>query len=66
MTWTNGIRSTLNGCIAFWMLASQKGIVVELTVFSNTYSNEIWALNPFRAENNKQHVGPSLGRTISR
>lgn len=37
--------------------ASQKGIVVELTVFSNTYADNIWALNPFRAENNKQHVG---------
>jgi Family of unknown function (DUF6298)/Cellulase (glycosyl hydrolase family 5) len=41
----------------FLDLASQKGIVVELTVFSNTYSNETWALNPFRAENNQQHLG---------
>jgi Family of unknown function (DUF6298)/Cellulase (glycosyl hydrolase family 5) len=41
----------------FLDLASQKGIVVALTVFSNTYSNETWALNPFRAENNQQHVG---------
>ena len=30
---------------------------MELTVFSNTYADNIWALNPFRAENNKQHVG---------
>ncbi len=37
--------------------ASKDGIVVELTVFSNTYGKEVWALNPFRAENNKQHVG---------
>lgn len=37
--------------------ASKKGIVVELTVFSNTYSPETWALNPLRAENNLQHVG---------
>ena len=37
--------------------ASKRGIVVELTVFSNTYANEIWALNPLRKENNKQHVG---------
>jgi hypothetical protein len=37
--------------------ASRKGIVVELTVFSNTYASNIWALNPLRAENNKQHVG---------
>ena len=37
--------------------ASKYGIVVELTVFSNTYANDVWALNPLRAENNKQHVG---------
>jgi Family of unknown function (DUF6298)/Cellulase (glycosyl hydrolase family 5) len=41
----------------FLDLASKKGIVVELTVFSNTYAPDVWALNPFRAENNKQHVG---------
>lgn len=37
--------------------ASKRGIVVELTLFSNTYGENIWALNPFRAENNLQHVG---------
>jgi hypothetical protein len=37
--------------------ASRKGIVVELTVFSNSYSPDTWALNPLRAENNIQHVG---------
>ena len=37
--------------------ASRRGIVVELTIFSNTYAEQIWALNPFRAENNKQHTG---------
>jgi hypothetical protein len=37
--------------------ASKDGIVVELTVFSNTYANDVWALNPLRAENNNQHVG---------
>jgi hypothetical protein len=37
--------------------ASKKGVVVELTLFSNTYADNIWALNPFRAENNKQKVG---------
>jgi hypothetical protein len=41
----------------FLDLASKYGIVVELTVFSNTYSPDVWALNPLRAENNKQHVG---------
>jgi hypothetical protein len=37
--------------------ASRRGIVVELTVFSNSYSDGVWALNPFRAGNNKQGVG---------
>jgi hypothetical protein len=37
--------------------ASKHGIVVELTVFSNTYADSVWALNPFRAANNLQHVG---------
>src|SRR3954471_10513539 len=37
--------------------ASKRSIVVELTVFSNTYVDNIWALNPLRKENNKQHVG---------
>jgi hypothetical protein len=37
--------------------ASKRGIVVELTVFSNTYAEPIWALNPLRKENNRQHVG---------
>lgn len=31
--------------------------MVELTVFSNTYDNNVWALNPLRAANNRQHVG---------
>ena len=37
--------------------ASKRGIIVELTLFSNTYADNIWALNPFRAKNNKQSVG---------
>jgi hypothetical protein len=37
--------------------ASRHGIVVELTVFSNTYADPIWALNPFRSKNNLQGVG---------
>jgi hypothetical protein len=37
--------------------ASKRGIIVELTLFSNTYADNIWALNPFRAKNNKQGVG---------
>lgn len=41
----------------FLSLASEKGIVVELTLFSNTYADNIWALNPLRAQNNKQRIG---------
>lgn len=37
--------------------ASALGIVVELTVLSNTYTDSVWALNPLKAENNKQGVG---------
>jgi hypothetical protein len=37
--------------------ASQLGIVVELTLFSNTYADGVWALNPLRAANNIQKVG---------
>ena len=28
------------------------GIVVEVTLFSNTYASHVWALNPLRSENN--------------
>jgi hypothetical protein len=41
----------------FLTRASELGIVVELTLFSNTYGDGVWALNPWRAENNIQGVG---------
>ncbi len=41
----------------FLQAASDQGVVVELTLFSNTYGDSIWALNPLRAANNKQEVG---------
>jgi hypothetical protein len=41
----------------FLTLASARGIVVELTLFSHSYADAIWALNPLRAKNNKQGVG---------
>ena len=37
--------------------AAELGIIVELTLFSNTYVDGVWALNPLRAQNNLQHVG---------
>jgi len=42
---------------AFISAASKLGIVIELTVFSNTYADNIWALNPLCADNNKQKIG---------
>lgn len=42
---------------AFISAASKRGIVAELTVFSNTYSDEVWALNPLRNKNNLQNIG---------
>lgn len=36
----------------FLSLASDYGIIVEITLLSNTYSETIWALNPFNNENN--------------
>ena len=41
----------------FLTRASQLGIVVELTLFSNTYGDGVWALNPLRAQNNLQRIG---------
>jgi hypothetical protein len=41
----------------FLHAASERGIVVELTLFSHTYGDPIWSLNPLNAKNNKQGVG---------
>ena len=36
----------------FLSLASRYGIVVEVTLLSNTYADSVWALNPFNRDNN--------------
>lgn len=41
----------------FLTAASERGIVVELTLFSHTYNDGLYNLNPLRAPNNKQQVG---------
>jgi len=41
----------------FLQEASIRGIVVELTLFSCSYSDQLWALNPLRSENNLQAIG---------
>ena len=42
---------------AFLNEASHRGIIVELTLFSNTYYDLVWNLNPFNAKNNVNGVG---------
>jgi len=41
----------------FLRKASALGVVVELTLFSHTYTDLVWSLNPLNAQNNKQSVG---------
>jgi hypothetical protein len=41
----------------FLRQASDRGIVVELTLFSHQYKDRIWELNPLHAKNNRQGVG---------
>lgn len=41
----------------FLTAASARDIIVEVTLFSNTYADGIWALNPLRAENNVNGIG---------
>ena len=53
----DGIPEYFERLHAFLDLASARGIVVELTLLSNTYGDSVWALNPLRAENNLQGVG---------
>jgi len=40
----------------FLGLASEYGIVVEVTLLSNTYAPNIWALNPLHPDNNINHM----------
>ena len=39
--------------------AAQHDVIVELTLFSNTYAESIWNLNPFNIRNNVNGVGDS-------
>ncbi len=39
-------------------LASSYGIIVEVVLLSNTYSDPVWALNPFNAANNINGLDP--------
>jgi len=52
--WNDEFFSRLDRFIAF---AGERDIVVELTLFSNTYNDTVWALNPLRSANNISGVG---------
>ncbi|HVF11066.1 MAG TPA: DUF6298 domain-containing protein [Abditibacteriaceae bacterium] len=43
----------------FFSMASELGIVIEATIFSNSYGDHIYALNPLHPANNIQGVGVS-------
>lgn len=40
----------------FMSLASESGVVVELTLFGNVYTENVWQLNPLHADNNIQEL----------
>ncbi len=42
----------------FLTLAAERDIVVEITLFSNTYADAVWALNPLRSANNLSGLAP--------
>ncbi len=48
-TWDSEFFERLH---AFLELSSAAGIIVELVLFSNTYADEIWSLNPLNPINN--------------
>lgn len=48
-TWDSEFFQRLH---AFLTAASEAGVIVEVVLFSNTYADEIWALNPLNPVNN--------------
>src|SRR5262249_31092349 len=47
--WNPEFFARLHG---FLGMAMQRGIIVELTLLSNVYSETVWALSPLHADNN--------------
>ena len=41
----------------FLTAAQERDVIIELTLFSNTYSDAVWGLNPFNIQNNINGVG---------
>ncbi len=52
--WDTEFMERLHG---FLSAAAERDIVVELTLFSNTYWDGVWELNPFNIHNNVNGVG---------
>ena len=52
--WNDEYFERLHG---FVTLASELGVLIEVTLFSNSYHDGIWALNPLHSANNLQGIG---------
>jgi hypothetical protein len=52
--WDEEYFGRLHGFLAE---AAKRGVVVELTLFSNAYGDPVWDLNPFNVKNNVNGVG---------
>ena len=52
--WDEEYFARLHGFLAE---AARRDVVVELTLFSNTYSDTVWNLNPFNIRNNVNGIG---------
>jgi hypothetical protein len=52
--WNPEFFARLHGVLG---IAMQHGIIVELTLLSNVYSDNVWALSPLHADNNSSDLG---------
>ncbi len=52
-TWNDAFFSRLKDFVS---AASEKGIVVEITIFTSYYSNHQWSVSPFHPKNNIQGI----------
>ena len=53
-TWNPEYFERLHG---FLQAGEERGIIIELTLFSSTYSDAVWRLNPLNIQNNVNGVG---------
>jgi hypothetical protein len=52
--WNPEFFERLHGFLA---AAAARGVIIELTLTSNTYNDAVWNLNPFNARNNVNDIG---------